>query len=863
MLNAGFPTRRSHCLRTVAARAHDGARNRVIRCAWIWRWWCLLLLVASCGPLTAREGTPPPSLQRQVQPTTAIQLIALPATDPLSELAADAQSSAPLPLRYAVGRPVRMTPETHGTWETLPDGRLWRLRITSPGATDLNLGFTTFWLPDGATLHVSAAGENYVEGPFTSLDNKPHGQLWTPVVPGDTAIIELFVPAQVTEPPRLVLTQVSAGYRDLLHRKSALQAAVQPPPTSGCNTEVVCPEAAAWSNEVRSVALYSIRGTLLCSGTLIANAAGDFRNYFLSAAHCGLDPANASSVVVYWNYQSPTCGQHSGGSLAQNQSGATFRATRFDVDFSLIELDDMPSTNFHVYYSGWDRSGTAPAGAVGIHHPSRSEKCILFSSNALTTVDNCIGTGGVATDWQVWWDYGETLPGSSGSGIWNAATHLLVGTLSGGLSSCIPPNGPDCYGKLSVAWDNAASAANRLKDWLDPQNTGALTVHGADPQLATIIRPAGAVLVTESCSPTNGAIDPGETVTVRFALKNVGGVSTKELVATLLATNGVRSPSGAQTYGTVVIGGTNVVRSFTFTATGSCGGIILPTFQLKNDSTNLGTVNFPLTLGVATPAMLFSENFDSVTAPALPAGWTSVISGTGVAWQTSTALADTPPNSVVAADPGAVTDNVLISPVIPIVSTNAQLTFKHRFDLESGLDGGVLEVSINGDYFTDILDAGGSFVNNGYNSSLSIDYENPLGGQEAWSGSSGGFIPTIVNLPPTAAGGNIQLRWRLGTDTTSGTAGWRLDSVAVTETVYHCCPGLLQPLLINPRRVGAGSMTFSYNTVTGQTYFVEAAARLAATGWAALQTNAGNGTLLAYTNSIGTNQQHYFRVRTQ
>ena len=95
----------------------------------------------------------------------------------------------------------------------------------------------------------------------------------------------------------------------------------------------------------------------------------------------------------------------------------------------------MPSASYNVYYAGWDRSGTAPAGGVGIHHPNADVKAISFSGNPLTTVDSCIGSGR-STHWQVIWTSGVTEVGSSGSGIWDPATHKLVGTLSGGQSVC-------------------------------------------------------------------------------------------------------------------------------------------------------------------------------------------------------------------------------------------------------------------------------------------------------------------------------------------------------------------------------------------------------------------------------------------
>ena len=83
------------------------------------------------------------------------------------------------------------------------------------------------------------------------------------------------------------------------------------------------------------------------------------------------------------------------------------------------------------------------------------------------------------THWQVVWNSGVTEVGSSGSGLWNPANHRLLGTLSGGESDCTTPTGPDCYGKFSVAWGSGAAATNRLRDWLDPLNTGVNSVPGS------------------------------------------------------------------------------------------------------------------------------------------------------------------------------------------------------------------------------------------------------------------------------------------------------------------------------------------------------------------------------------------------
>jgi hypothetical protein len=101
----------------------------------------------------------------------------------------------------------------------------------------------------------------------------------------------------------------------------------------------------------------------------------------------------------------------------------------------------------------------------------------------------------------------------------------------------------------------------------------------------------------ENCFSTNGVIDPGETVTMSFALTNSGSAGTTNLVVTLLATNGITAPSGPQTYGIISAGGATVSRAFTFTASGSCGGNVTPVLQLQDGSANLGSVSRVFALG--------------------------------------------------------------------------------------------------------------------------------------------------------------------------------------------------------------------------------------------------------------------------
>jgi hypothetical protein len=847
---------------------YHGARAPTLAPAqFVWLGWLecgagalsLGLWLLAALPAVARVGGPPPSFGRPVQPLATIQQLVLPPTYGQAELEADREAGLQTPLRFAVAHAIVATPATDGTWERLGDGRLWRLRVRSAGASDLNLGFRRFWLPEGATLHVISENGAYFQGPYTARDNKPHGQLWTPLIPGDAAVIELFVPTQAKAEPQLVLSQVGAGYRNLFGPPNP---APSPLGEGTCNIDVVCPIASPWTNEIRSVGLYTIGGTFMCSGTLIADVAGDLRNYFLTANHCGVTPDNAPTMVVYWNYQSTNCGTHGPGSLDQNQSGAVFRAGKFDVDFTLVELDEMPIAGFGVYYSGWDRSGTAPTGGVGIHHPECDVKAISFSSNALTTVNNCIAPVGTNTHWQVIWSLGDTEPGSSGSGFWDTATHRLVGTLSGGGASCGNLTGPDCYGKFAVAWASGDSPAERLADWLDPQDTGTNSVPGVDTTTQTLLIPAGSSLLSESFQPTNGAIDPGETVSVSFTIENFGGVPATNLVANLLPEGGVVAPGPAQFYGAVP-SGASATQAFSFTASGYCGGTLAATLRLQDGNRFLGTATFPITLGAPVQVSLLSENFDEVQAPSLPSGWSASLSGGGSPWATSTNEADTPPNSVFATDNPYVSDNLLVCPSVFIHSTNAQVTFHHDYNVEGGYDGGVLEISLNSGPFNDIVLAGGGFASNGYNNSISPYYGNPLAGRNAWSGDSGGFITTTAILPTNAVNQYVQLRWRLGTDESYGIVGWYVDTISISEPGYVCVGSLTPPWIYNLRTVEPAALAFSYDSLAAQTYFVESMTNLGSFSWTNLQTNSGNNSVLSFTNSSHAGGQRYFRVRTQ
>ncbi len=126
----------------------------------------------------------------------------------------------------------------------------------------------------------------------------------------------------------------------------------------------------------------------------------------------------------------------------------------------------------------------------------------------------------------------------------------------------------------------------------------ALVIYNFDEVQMPLVAGEGSELVAESCGVVgNDAIDPDETVTVDFVLRNVGTANTTNVVATLLATGGVTAPSAAQTYGALLAGGAPKTNSFTFAATGECGGTLTATLSLDDNGLDLGTAVFDFPLG--------------------------------------------------------------------------------------------------------------------------------------------------------------------------------------------------------------------------------------------------------------------------
>ncbi len=441
------------------------------------------------------EGGVPPSFNASLRLAGIVDTRLLDVPDMQiieAEDLANAQSPFPGPERMGVSVPVGIGMDQAGTWDQLEDGtRIWRLTLNSPGAVALGVYYDRFFLPEGGRLFLYNAAKTQVIGAYTASNNHESGLFATEFIQGDQVTLEYVQPADVTGQADIRISELAYAYRFIEFTDEGLTRGGSWP----CMINFSCPEGIGWEDQSRGIARMSIKigwNYYWCSGSLINNTSNNRVPYFLSAEHCG-EGATAGDLtqwIFYFNYQSSLCSVNYGSS-SNSMTGCTLKskdplASYDGADFLLVQLNQTPPVNYNVYYNGWNRTNTPGTSGVCIHHPSGDIKKI---STYLNPMISSTWWNGTPSHWRVVWSPTVTglsimQGGSSGSPIFDQ-DKLIMGDLSGGYqsNSCTDPS-PAWYGKVWYAWDqNGATPATRLKDWLDPTNTGVLKQQGISSQI--------------------------------------------------------------------------------------------------------------------------------------------------------------------------------------------------------------------------------------------------------------------------------------------------------------------------------------------------------------------------------------------
>lgn len=440
------------------------------------------------------RGGVPRSFQIQLIQKSQLQRIEVAAPDLLSLINEDLED-AQLEKSYRVGIeiPVTISSAIDGQWDNLPGGgRIWRVNLQCKNAQGIGLTYSSLQLPVGTDIFVYTPDHKYIIGAITS-DEIPEKTFTTRPLSGDELVVEYYQPENVKEKPVIDISGIVYIYRGFE------PPGIQPdkPANSGsCEVNVNCEEGQQWQKQKQGVVKILAKvGTkyFYCSGTLMNNTGQDFNGLFLTANHCSLDennnnlPASTDDYthwVFYFNYEYPDC---TPGALTEltvvgaQKLASSDDPSDFGSDFLLLQSLNTIPAKYNPFYCGWDANISGSSSGVCMHHPDGDAKKISTYTTPLGS-----GTWGSTpnTHWTVKWapttnGHGVTEGGSSGAPLYDDEG-LVIGTLTGGESSCQNLYGEDKYGKVSYSWlSNGTIPAKQLKPWLDPGNTGILKMPGS------------------------------------------------------------------------------------------------------------------------------------------------------------------------------------------------------------------------------------------------------------------------------------------------------------------------------------------------------------------------------------------------
>ncbi len=368
---------------------------------------------------------------------------------------------------------------------------------------------------------------------------------------------------------------------------------------------------------------------------------GDTLTVFDQGTH-NLAPGNGASGLNNWM-----------GSIAQDNDGNL--ALGFSQSGTGQNADiKIAGRTVNTMNSGILNEGEALFFDATGSQTSTSNRWGDYSAMNVDPVDDC-------TFW-----YTQEYYAATGTGPWSTRVGRFIypsctaapkGTISGTITFCSGGNPVNQAEVSATGGFHRLTIANGTYSMTVPPgtftvsakkgagNTGATTpsvvvVNGGTStaniclQGVPILTAGTATIVSESCLPANGVVDPGETVTVAFPVTNTGGANTVNDVGTLQATGGVTSPSGPQNYGVVVAGGPPVSRNFTFTASPAllCGANITASVQHQDSATNLGNLVYTIPTGsTAGGATTTSYTGPPVAVPDnVPAGVNIILPVSGI-----------------------------------------------------------------------------------------------------------------------------------------------------------------------------------------------------------------------------------------
>ncbi len=374
----------------------------------------------------------------------------------------------------------------------------------------------------------------------------------------------------------------------------------------------------------------------------------------------------------------------------------------------------------------------------------------------------------------------------------------------------------------------------------------ALVVYNAVEAAVPVLTLDGYSLTSESCTPANGAIDPGETVTIGVALRNVGSMNSAALTAALIATNGIAFPTSPRDYGVIAAGG-SATQAFMFVAAGACGTSLSPVFRIEQGGLELGQLIGSLALGIQSFTAQSFTNSGSLLVP---------LSGT---------------SGKASAYPSSINVSGLTGLVSKVTVTLPRVSHTYPDDLD------ILLVGPGGETVMLMSDAGGT--GDLINTRLTFDDAATASLPDESQIASGTYRPTDFDpasdfFPSPAPSGpfghelavfngsNPNGTWKLyvnddaSGDTGSLSQGW---TMTVTTVTSECCSGMMAPQIVGIS-VSGDVLTISWTAIAGRSYRVQSTSNLQTGQWSDLVPDVQADSLLAVFNDSIAGTNRFYRI---
>ncbi len=396
--------------------------------------------------------------------------------------------------------------------EIAKDVSIIEINLTDRVETYLRLD--DYELARGSKVFVIEKQSGKVFGAYTASNNKPQKRLLIGPIRG-SFIIEYDGPRSDTDIP-FELNQIYAHTVDYGAMELGYGTAFD------CMVNVNCEEGKDFIDSKKGVVrirMVADEGVAFCTGSLMNNTSEDQTPYVLSAYHCER-PTGIEFTPLYdmwlfdFIYESNSCANPDSEPTFISVQGAEKLAEWEDTDMMLLRITDPIPIAANAYFNGWDATDDYfPAETSLIHHPNGDIKKISqdFDSVRLDLDPRAWDNGTVSpsgSHYRSEFDISTYQPGSSGGPLFDPSG-LVIGQLHGG-----PRSDEFCTiaiaycGRLSESWESGDSAADRLKDWLDPLDTGVRKLDGLNSDAQDqLVKFVGRVVTPDGIAISNVGVN--------------------------------------------------------------------------------------------------------------------------------------------------------------------------------------------------------------------------------------------------------------------------------------------------------------------------------------------------------------------